>query len=95
MSVHFYVNKDGDRKIGKPEHVEMYAKIGYAPEGKASPVVSPIVADQNGDGEVSEAEAEEARLKAICDEKGIKYDGRNGVDSLQKKIDAYEADQAE
>jgi hypothetical protein len=91
MSVHYYINKDGDRKIGKPEHIEMYAKIGYAPEDQESPIVE----DQNGDGEVSETEAEEARLKAICDEKGIKYDGRNGIDSLNKKIDAYEAEQAE
>jgi hypothetical protein len=32
MSVHYYVNKDGDRKLGKPELKEVFAKAGYTPE---------------------------------------------------------------
>lgn len=33
--VHFYVNKEGDRKIGKPELKEVFAKAGYTPEKKS------------------------------------------------------------
>ncbi len=33
--VHFYVNKDGDRKIGKPELKDVFAKAGYTPEKEA------------------------------------------------------------
>lgn len=36
MSIHYYVNKDGDRKIGKPEMKEVFAKAGYEPEKKAA-----------------------------------------------------------
>ena len=95
MSIHYYANKEGDRKIGRPDQSELYAKINYFPESKTSKPKPEIIEDQNGDGEVSEIESKEAELKAICDEKGIKYDGRNGVESLQKKIDAYEEAQVE
>ncbi len=36
MSVHYYVNKAGDRKIGKPELKDVFAKAGYEPEKKAA-----------------------------------------------------------
>ena len=33
--VYFYVNKAGDRKIGKPELKDVFAKAGYTPEKAA------------------------------------------------------------
>ena len=35
--VTYYVNKDGDKKIGKPEDSAIFEKIGYELEKKAKP----------------------------------------------------------
>jgi len=42
MSVHYFVNKDGDRKLGKPELADVFAKVGYTPEKKTRKKAAPV-----------------------------------------------------
>ena len=81
MSVHYYINKDGDRKIGKPEHVEMYAKIGYAPENK----------DSDNDG-LQDGDPEKEALRDELTALNVPFKGSNGVATLKKLLKEAQAE---
>ena len=74
---------------GEAKHLP-HCRLYVAPAEAVEPQKKEVVIDQNADGKISEVEKEEARLKSLCGDAGIKYKGTWGVKRLSKALKEHD-----